>query len=89
MIRLLLSSTVRMVSEIADGARVGWMRIAQLHAMAAIWGLLRLVSCALPSTLLGRTTRSFEPFSRWVARQLVSTTRPSVPSFSTIQSPTS
>ena len=51
-------------------------------------GLLRLVTCALARLLLGSTTRSFEALSRWVARQLVSTTRPSMPSLSTIQSPT-
>ena len=84
---LLLISTVFMTSEIVDGAAVGATRTVSVTPWLRL-GLLRLVSLAFASPLLGSTTRSFEPLRRWVARQLVSTTLPSISPSSTIQSPT-
>jgi hypothetical protein len=50
-------------------------------------GLLTLVSPSFARKLFGSATTLWAKVSRWVDRQLVSTTRPSVPSLRTIQSP--
>src|SRR5471030_2288739 len=88
MIELLLSSTVRMILSIPDGAIVGIRRMRNLTPWLR-FGLLKFVSCALARLLFCSTTRSLEPLMRLVERQFVSTTRPSNPSLNTIQWPTS
>src|SRR5471030_1045299 len=67
MIELLLSSTVRMILSIPDGAIVGIRRMRNLTPWLR-FGLLKFVSCALARLLFGSTTRSLEPLRRWVER---------------------
>ena len=81
-----LDSTARITSTAVAGVFVG----ASLTAIESPWlssGLLTLVSPSLARKLFGRVTTLWVKVRSWVERQLVSTTRPSVPSLRTIQSP--
>ncbi len=75
-----------MTSRIAAGIRVG----ARRRDSDTRWdssGRLTLVRPNPARKLFGSTATLLEPVSRCVARQVLSTTRPSVPSLRTIQSP--
>jgi hypothetical protein len=83
---LQLNKTDRMTSTMMDGMRVGATRTIKLTKCVSS-GRLMFVRPSLARKLFGSTTTLFAPVRRCVDRQVLSTTRPSVPSLSRIQSP--